>query len=140
MCIFLYTNTCTYIQTHVMYVQTYRHAHIYTQDKCIFICTHLNIQTTHTHTCRCRCKHTIVPTTDTDAHIYIHIDEHTCIYTLTYIHTHTHTHIGTHTHRVLHTFKPTYLFFSLFIVTIVSSPREIAWKLQRKLFFQRTGV
>lgn len=91
---------------------------------------------THTHTCTCRCKHTIVPTTDTNAHIYIHIDEHTCICTVTYIYIH----IGTKTHGYLHTFKPTYLFFSLFIVTIVSSPREMAWKLRMQTFFQRTGV
>lgn len=86
---------------------------------------------THTHKCTCRCKHTIVSTTDTDAHIYIHIDEHTCICTVTYIYIH----IGTKTHRYLHTFKQTYLFFSLFIVTIVSSPREMAWKLRMQTVF-----
>lgn len=66
---------------------------------------------------------------NTDAHIYIHIDEHM------HIHSHIHIHIGTKTHRYLHTFKPTYLFFLLLIVMIVSSPGEMTWKLRMHTVF-----
>lgn len=129
MCIFPCTNTCAYIQTHVTYIQTYRHAHIHIRLMHIHIHTFKYPDNTHTY------MHVQIQT-----HNCAH-NRHRCTYIHTYrwthmhIHSHIHIHIGTKTHRYLHTFQPTYLFFLLLIVTIASSPGEMAWKLRMHTVF-----